>query len=339
MPVPAAVVIVIIVVAAEAKRLLGSAVGQDAVAADPEVRLVAVQGAAVEAAVVAGHLQRPSVRGGGAGAPLHEREPVVGPVGEREHRGPVHVEQFHRGGRVPGQAGVGPRDAEAGVGSVAPPGEVGEGLRDLGRRLVPPPRFRETRRAGVERPLPVVDAVLRGGGVAPERTAGDLAAESGGVEAVGELEGEGAAEGVQAVGGVGPGAELHPVDRELREQVELHGVAERLVDADAVLVDGDALRQAEQRRCRKAAEAQRRLEGIRGRALQGHRAEALVEGVGHRGRPARRQVAPVDHRDGRRHARAVDAGAGDGGDGHHVDPLCEGPDRQRHVEHVRAPGR
>ena len=88
------VVVVVIVVVAEAERLRGGAVGQGVVLADPELRLVAVQGAAVEVAVVAGHLHRPRVGRRDVGAPLHEREPVVGPVGEGEHRRVVHVEQL-----------------------------------------------------------------------------------------------------------------------------------------------------------------------------------------------------------------------------------------------------
>ena len=67
------------------------------------------------------------------------------------------------------------------------------------------------------------------------------------VEAVLETEGEGAAEGVQSEGRIGPGAELDAVEGELRQEIELHRVAERLVDPDAVLVDGDALRHADQR--------------------------------------------------------------------------------------------
>ena len=159
------------------------------------------------------------------------------------------------------------------------------------------------------------------------------------IEPVLELQGERAPEGVQPVGGVGARAELHSIDGELREQVELHGVAERLVDADAVLVDGDALGQADHRRGAEAAEAERRLKGIRGRAFEGDRAQTLVQGVGHRGRPARRQIAPVDHRDGRGHAVPVDPRAGEGGDRHHVHLLRYPADGQRHVEHPRAPRR
>ena len=66
-------------------------------------------------------------------------------------------------------------------------------------------------------------------------------------EAVLELQGEGAAHRVQTVGGVDSGAQLRLLDRELRQQVELDRVAERLVDADAVLEDGDPLRQPEER--------------------------------------------------------------------------------------------
>ena len=75
-------VVVVVIVVAETERLRRGSLGQRVVLAHPELRLVAVQGAAVEVAVVAGHLHRPGVGGRDVGATLHEREPVVGPVGK-----------------------------------------------------------------------------------------------------------------------------------------------------------------------------------------------------------------------------------------------------------------
>jgi hypothetical protein len=41
------------------------------------------------------------------------------------------------------------------------------------------------------------------------------------------------------------GAEqIHPVDRDVRDQVPVHGIAERVVEAGAVHIDGEPLRDA-----------------------------------------------------------------------------------------------
>ena len=331
-------VVVIVVVRPEAQGLLRRAGRQGVVVADAELRLVPVQRAAVEVAVVAGDLHRPGVGRGGVGAALHERQPVLRPVREREHRRPVRREQFHRRGRVPGQQRVGVGDADPGVHAPLPVSDVRERLRHLRRGREPPAVFLEARRAAVERPGPRGGAVRGRRGESSEGAPGNLAAEPGVIESVLETEHEGAAETVQAVGRVGPGAELHAVDGELRQEVELHRVAERLVDADSVLVHGDALRQAEQRRGGEAPEAERRLERVGGRSFEGDRAEALVERVGHRGRAARREVSAVE--DGHRRGDPVpaDAGPGQRGDTDHVDPLGERRQRQRHVEDRRLPG-
>ena len=164
------------------------------------------------------------------------------------------------------------------VDAPAPVADVGERLGHARRGLVPPAVLGEVGRAGVERPRPVVRSVLGNGLRAPERAAGKRAAEAGVGEAVLELQGEGAAHRVQTVGGVDSGAQLRLLDRELRQQVELDRVAERLVDADAVLEDGDPLRQPEERRGGEAAEAQRRLEAVA--APSGRRRSPLGPGPG-----------------------------------------------------------
>ena len=334
----AVVVVVIVVVRAEAEGLLRSPGGQRVVVADAELRLVAVERAAVEVAVVAGDLHRPDVGRGDVGAALHEAQPVLGLVGEREHRGPGDVEQLHRGGRVAGQEGVGPGDADAGVHAPVPVADVRERLRHLRGGLDAPPFLGEVRHAPVERPRSVAGAVLGGGRQPAERAPGELPAEPAVVEPVLQVEGEGAAEGVQAVGRVGSGGELDAVEGELRHEVELDRVAERLVDAHAVLVHGDALRQAEQRRGGEAAKAERRLEEVRGHAFEGHRPEALVQRVGHRGRAARREIAAVDDGYRRRHAVAIDADSRQRGDPDHVDLLGDRRHGQHHVDDARLAG-
>ena len=70
-----------------------------------------------------------------------------------------------------------------------------------------------------------------------------------------------AAERVEAEGGV-VADDVHRSDGDGRNQIPIHGVAERFVDADAVLVDGEALRRARDRRGVEAAEKDVGLEGI-----------------------------------------------------------------------------
>ena len=160
-------------------------------------------------------------------------------------------------------------------------------------------------------------------------------------EAVLELQGEGAAHRVQTVGGVDSGAQLRLLDRELRQQVELDRVAERLVDADAVLEDGDPLRQPEERgeavKPRKRSVGWKRLVVV---PSSGDRPEAFVQGVGEGGRPPLGDLGAADAgHDARRHAVAVDPGSGQRGHSHHVDPFHERRECERHVELTGLPRR
>ena len=66
-------------------------------------------------------------------------------------------------------------------------------------------------------------------------------------EAVLQLNVQRAAERVQAEHRV-RSLQVHLVDRHVRQQIEIHRVAERLVEADAVDVNREALRRALQRR-------------------------------------------------------------------------------------------
>ena len=151
-------------------------------------------------------------------------------------------------------------------------------------------------------------------------------------EPVLELEGQSAAHRVQAVGGVRAGAQLRLLDGELRQQVELDGVAERLVDADAVLIDGDALRQPEERGGGEAPEPQRRLEEVGGRPLHGDRPESLVEGVRERRRAPLLDFGALDAGHDARHPVAVDTGSGQRGHSDYVDAFREGQKRESYVE-------
>ena len=324
-------IIVVVIVGPEAERAGGGAEGQEVVVADIELRLVAVERVAVQVAIVASHLHGPGRRDRDVEAPLDEAETVLGDVGIREDRAAVRVEQLDRRRRVAIQPGVGEREADAGVDRLVPVGDVGDRLGHLRGRGHPPARLVEPRGPEVDGPGAVAGAPLRRRGVAVERPAGELAAKAGMVEAVLEVHDHGAAQRVQAVGRLRARAELHLIDGELRNQIELDGVAERLVDPDAVLVDGHALRQPQQRRGGEAPEPQGRLKQVGGGALQRDRAELLVERIGQRRRVPVLELRRGDHGHRGGHPVPVDLAAGGGPHADHVDLLGERREPQLHV--------
>ena len=76
------------------------------------------------------------------------------------------------------------------------------------------------------------------------------------------LDGQGAAQGVEAEQGVGARHHVHRGDRRAGNQVPAHHVAKRLVDANPVKVHRQALGRAQQRRGRVAPVVHIRLEGV-----------------------------------------------------------------------------
>ena len=109
-----------------------------------------------------------------------------------------------------------------------------------------PARFVEPGRAEIHRPRAPAGAEFGGAGEPSERAPGKLASEPAVDESVLQAQRQRTTQGVQSEYRLGAGAQLQPVDREQRHQVELHRVTKWLVDADAVLIDRNALRQAEQ---------------------------------------------------------------------------------------------
>ena len=86
----------------------------------------------------------------------------------------------------------------------------------------------------------------------------------------------------------------HARDRHLRDQVPIHDVAERFVDAVAVLIDGDPLRCARHRRGGKAAIVEIALELVAGLVTQGDKRQILHYAVQQRRRLGRtRSRAPI----------------------------------------------
>ena len=99
-------------------------------------------------------------------------------------------------------------------------------------------------------------------------------------------------------------------DRHPRNQIPADHVTERLVQADAVHVDGEALRRAEQRRRRVATVIDVGLKRVALDLIDVHAVEAAVEKVREVEGAAVRELAVGGHLDGRRHLRDrhLDAG-------------------------------
>ena len=80
-------------------------------------------------------------------------------------------------------------------------------------------------------------------------------------EAVLHLDGERAAERVQSEHGIS-GDQVQALDRGFRDQIPMDRIAERLVDAHPVLVDGERLRCADDRRGVETAKLDIRLKRV-----------------------------------------------------------------------------
>src|SRR5713226_10011822 len=100
-----------------------------------------------------------------------------------------------------------------------------------------------------------LDTPLERGFAARKRAAGELETVLLEIEAVLHLERERAAQRIEAEDRVG-GQQIGAANREIGHQVPVHRVAERFVDAGAVLVDSEAGRGPENRRGGKAAKLQ-----------------------------------------------------------------------------------
>src|SRR5687768_12514289 len=95
--------------------------------------------------------------------------------------------------------------------------------------------------------------------VPAERTGAEADMAGWRLEAVARLDRQRAAEGIQAEERVRTGNQVDAGDRERWQRVPIDRVAERLVDAHAVLIHGKSLRGTEQRRRRKASKHEIRL--------------------------------------------------------------------------------
>ena len=135
-----------------------------------------------------------------------------------------------------------------------------------------------------------LDAVFKHALAPAEGPAGNLRLAALEVEAIFHLDRQGAAQGVRAEDRAA-GDEAEAVDGEFRHEIPIHRSAEHLVDAHAVLINGEALRLADLRRGVETAEQQVRLKGTILRPADIDAGSALLErGAG--SRQNRRSAAP-----------------------------------------------
>ena len=237
-------------------------------------------------------------------------EAAADPVGRGELRGGRHRQQLDGRGAGPVQHGVGDQHVEVQFAFIATPADVAVESLEVGGLQVAPAALVQSAGSDVDRRVAALLAVLEVPAVGAERSAGglDLAALVG--EAVLQLHVERAAKGVQAEDRVGA-LQVHLVDRQAGQQVEVHRVAESLVEAHAVDVDGQPLRGALKGGGGEAVVEQRRLERVAGGGVEVHAADLLIQRADRvgRGGAAARQVLAAEHVGLRRHGVAVDAGA------------------------------
>ena len=127
----------------------------------------------------------------------------------------------------------------------------------------------------------------------PERPAVALNDETREVEPVLGRDRDRATERVEAEHRVGAGHERDGRDRGVRDEIPVHAVAERFVEAHAVLEHGQPGRRAEQRRAGETAEVDVRLVGIPLRLVDVHAVEAALHEVRQRHRAGAAQVFGV----------------------------------------------
>ena len=114
------------------------------------------------------------------------------------------------------------------------------------------------------------------------------------------------------------------------DQIPVDGVAERLVDANPVLVDRQPLRRSGHGRCDEAAKLHVRLKRIAGDLVDNDARHLLLQRIGDIQRTGARNLIGVDDVDACRNFVGIDAGARDGRGRIHHEPRhggSHGPSR------------
>ena len=190
------------------------------------------------------------------------------------------------------------------------PADIAVEILDAGRLQIAPAILMHAAARDIDRDVAALLAVLKIAAERRERPAGkfEFAAVIG--EAVLQLHVHRTAQRVEAEDRV-RADEVHFADRHVRQQVEVHRVAKRLVEAHAIDVNRESLRRALQRRRLEPVIDQGRLIRVARRRIEVDAADLLVQRPNRigRGGAAAREVVALQHVGLRRHRVAVDAGA------------------------------
>ena len=239
------------------------------------LRVVAVVGGDVAAPPVEGAAQRD-------GADVTFGKQVQGPqviaraIRPREYRGPVLGQQLGRRRAVAYQIRAHRGNAGVEAASAAAPAELDERLIRGARRIVAPavlPQRGDGGEIAAHGAQPA--ARLAGDGASPELPRTQRRRGPGVAESILGRDRDSPAKRVQPEQGAGARQQQHAIDGGLGNQRPVHGVAERFVDANRILIHGDALRQAQQRRTDEAAILHVRLQRIALRLVDEHAGQLL----------------------------------------------------------------
>jgi hypothetical protein len=107
-------------------------------------------------------------------------------------------------------------------------------------------------------------------------------------EAILHLHCQSSAQGIKAKSGI-VGNDFQTIDRELRNEVPVHGIAERLIGSHTVLVNCETLRCSQYRRSGEATVLHIRLKRIARYIIDLHARHPLEKGVRHTARNIRTQ--------------------------------------------------
>ena len=244
-----------------------------------EDRAVTIESVGIDVPVERVARNAPAIRqpGGTLKNELYQR--VLSSVGMCEHLRPVDLEQLDRRGAVADQVGLGKPYAqvETGVGSLVT--ECSEEAQCIRVREVAPAGLLEVIHVAVVAPGAIVAACLRRSPQPFPRSAVHLGLRPVVFEAILHVQRQRPAERIEAEHGVRTRHQLHGVHRRERNEVPVDGVAKGLVDAHAVLIDGEAGRQAEQGRSGKPAEVDVRLQRIVLRVTDADAAKITIQEI------------------------------------------------------------
>ena len=207
-------------------------------------------------------------------------EVVLGDVGGGKDGVAVIGQQFFGNRAVADQFAVAVLCVQVHAGPVGAITEAAVEVDRIGWRFVAPAVLLEIAHVCVITDGTVVAAAFRGGDDTFERTTVNLHAVAVAVEAVLHVHRQRAAHRVQAEQGVGAADQVNAVYSRFRQEVPVHRVPQRFVDAHAVLVHRHALGQAQQGRGGEAAVLYIRLQGIVLRVVVGDAGQVVPEIIG-----------------------------------------------------------